>query len=67
MTKLFVDFYQNELLLPTFDFRKRKFCTFAFSNKNRIMVAQYQKTTSQITDLMQQNFIKKYLFLEMRM
>jgi hypothetical protein len=48
--------------LPTFDFRKRFFCTFAFSNKNRIMTAQYQKTASQITDLMQQNFIKKRCF-----
>jgi hypothetical protein len=53
-------------LLPPFDFRKRFFYTFAFSSKNRIMAVKHQKTSSQITDLMQQNFIKKYCFLEMR-
>jgi hypothetical protein len=30
------------------------------------MAAQYQKTSSQITDLMQQNAIKNYRFLGMR-
>jgi hypothetical protein len=62
MTKLFVDLRQNVSLLPLFDFRKRFFCTFAFSNKSRIMTAQYQKTSQQIIDLMQQNFIKNRRF-----
>jgi hypothetical protein len=30
------------------------------------MAAQYQKTSSQIIDLLQQNTIKKHFFLEMR-
>jgi hypothetical protein len=33
---------------------------------NEIMAAQYQKTSSQIIDLMQQNIIKKHCFLELR-
>jgi hypothetical protein len=30
------------------------------------MANKYQKTASQITDLMQQNFIKNHCFLELR-
>jgi hypothetical protein len=60
----FMDALQTLLktLLPIFDFRKRKFCIFALSNKNRIMAKQYQKTASQIIDLMQQNYIKNRCF-----
>jgi hypothetical protein len=33
---------------------------------DKIMTKQYQKTSSQITDLTQQNAVKKYLFCPIR-
>jgi hypothetical protein len=50
--------------LSAYVFRKKAFCIFVLSNKNRIMATQYQKTSSQIIDLLQQILIKKHCFLE---
>jgi hypothetical protein len=48
--------------LAPFDFLKGILRTFALSNENKTMTAQYQKTSIQIIDLMQQNAIKTHLF-----
>jgi hypothetical protein len=66
MCKIIHQFLSKVPLLLMLYFHKDFFCTFAETKRYNLMTAQYQKTSSQIIDLMQQNAIKKYCFSEMR-
>jgi hypothetical protein len=55
-------FCQNKTKIILLPCCKDFFCTFAKPKRDTIMTKQYQKTSQQITDLMQQNAIKKRLF-----